>query len=246
MKNKRILALVMGTALSIGVFSGCSQPLAETAEAMPTETVTAEATEEVQGQESPVVSNEPSSIPTPTPEIEASKAPSAAVEEEGSTAALSEDPYSFQISFDGTVIQLPCPASDLMAIGYSFEDKADNILESGYTTSGLMKMENGNYISVGLYNITGEEKPFSECMIDDIYIHDTNCEGQSIIISNGITFGATPEQVKGIYGEEADNVFDESPSLYLTYEREDDYANFVKFMFKDNILYEIQLCTRGE
>lgn len=160
------------------------------------------------------------------------------------SARLSEDPFSFQISFDGKTIQLPCNAADLMAIGYSFDDRADDILEDGYTTSSGMELANGNRISVSLYNISGKSKPFKECMVDDIYLYERNSSGQSIYISNGITYGASSADIKAIYGNQAD-VYENGDYLYLTYKKEDDNSNKVQFYFNNDSLYQIDVTTRG-
>ena len=237
---KRIGILLVGMVLILGMAAGCAPMPAAAPAATPGETVAD--SPEPSPAETPA---EPSET-APASASESSAAPTASTGGSAAAGVLSEDPFSFQISFDGQVIQLPCAASDLMAIGYSFEDRASDILETGYMTGSLMKLENGNYISTSVYNNSGEATPFTECKIDSIYVKDSVCEGQDIRISNGITFGASPEEIKAIYGEEADHVYESDGYLYLTYETEADFADNIKFSFKDNSLYEIDIQTREQ
>lgn len=151
---------------------------------------------------------------------------------------LSADPFSFQVSFDGSAVQFPCAASDLMALGYSFGDKADNILENGYFTSASMVL-NDNRIFVGILNISGEDKKFSECTIKSVSVYANYSEGQTIYISNGITFGMTPEDIMAIYGNEPDYKYESDSYLSLKYEV--DYANYIEFTFNDESLNEIYI-----
>ena len=239
---KKIFAVCMSACLLVGMLAACqSDNSAETT--VPETTAAAETTvPETTAAPETTVPETTAAPETTVPETTA--APETTAPAAGNTA-LSDDPFSFQISVDGNIVQLPCTAADLMKLCYSFGDKAENMLETGYTTSALMRLENGNYISASIYNTSGEEKTFADCSIDDLYFNERNCKEQEILFVNGITFGAHPDEIKAIYGEEADSVYDQDGFLYLTYEAGDDFANKIQFMFRDNALYEVDVCTRG-
>ena len=238
---KKIFALCLSVCLLLGMLAAC-QSDAGTVTTVPETTAAPETTvPETTAAPETTVPETTAAPETTVPETTAAETTAAPA----GNAALSTDPFSFQISVDGNIVQLPCTAADLMHLGYSFGDKAENMLETGYTTSALMRLENGNYVSASIYNDSGEEKTFANCSIDDLYFNERNCKEQEILFVNGITFGAHPDVIKAIYGEEADSVYDQDGYLYLTYETEEDFANKIQFMFKDNALYEVDVCTRG-
>ena len=155
----------------------------------------------------------------------------------------SDDLFAFQASVDGNLISAPCAVKDLEALGYSFGDKSGNTLENNYTTSGLMKNADGNYVSVEIYNTSGSAKTFAECEIDDIYFKKNNLEGQTLVFAKGITFGASEDDIIKAFGEPS-NRSDIDDSITLSYYIDGkDIKNAVKFYLWKGELNEVDLCT---
>ena len=155
----------------------------------------------------------------------------------------SDDLFAFQASVDGNLISAPCAVKDLEALGYSFGDKSGNSLENNYTTSGLMKNADGNYVSVEIYNTSGSAKTFAECEIDDIYFKKNNLEGQTLVFAKGITFGASEDDIIKAFGEPSKRS-DIDDSITLSYYIDGkDIKNAVKFYLWKGELNEVDLCT---
>jgi hypothetical protein len=129
--------------------------------------------------------------------------------------------------------------SDLIAIGYSLDEKTKNILDGGYTTGSSFTLENGNKIYVGIENTTGTERKISECVVYSLWVREGDSEGQAIYISNGITFGCTREDIIAIYRN--DFIIDEtSSSLQYTHNNH----GYIEFTFKNDKLIGILLDKR--
>lgn len=247
---KKTITTILAVAMAASIFTGCNNNNSSQPSSSSQEPSVTQSSEESSEQTASSSSESPESSEE-SKESQTEEADSSASNEEESDAAqqtgsqLSDDLMSLQISIDGVVVALPCEASQLMELGYSLGDKADNILENKYTTGSLMKMENGNYISVSIYNVAGEAKTFKECMVDDLYIKESNSKGQEVILPGGITFGASKEDIIAQYGEPTKEN-ENGNFVYLTYERGDDFANNVKIVLKNNALFEINVLTRGK
>lgn len=155
----------------------------------------------------------------------------------------SEDLFDFEVSVDGKLISVPCMAVDLEALDYSFGNKSGNILENGYTTSGLMKRSDGNYLSVGIVNTSGSEKTFAECEIDDIYFFKKSSNGQSFVFAKGITFGCSENDIAAAFGEPSEK--SESGDLITLsyYKAKNDRNNRVVFNIWKGELNEVDICS---
>lgn len=169
----------------------------------------------------------------------------AATESDTSAATYpSDDLFAFEVSVDGELISVPCKVSDLETLGYSFGDKSENVLETNYTTGGLIKNSNGNSVSVGIFNDSGSEKTFAECDVDDIYFYQRSSEGQSIVFAKGITFGATQEDIVSAFGEPS-RISDVGDLITLDYYKDGtDKFNSVSFNVYKGALNEVDLLTR--
>ena len=180
------------------------------------------------------VSEQPKETHEPSSETESGNATS---------GQPSDDLFDFQASIDGNLICVPCAVKDLEELGYSFGDKSSNILENNYFTSGLMKNEAGNYVSVGIINTSGSEKTFAECEIEDIYFKQNNLDGQTVVFAKGITFGASEDDIIKAFGEPS-NRSDTSGMITLSYYIDGkDIKNAVTFSIWKGKLNEVDLCT---
>lgn len=155
----------------------------------------------------------------------------------------SEDLFEFEVSVDGKIISVPCMAADLEVLGYSFGDKSGNILENGYTTGGLLKRDDGNYLSVGIINTSGSEKTFAECELDDIYFFKKSSNGQSFVFAKGITFGCSEKDITAAFGEPSKKSESGDLISLCYYKAENDRNNRVVFNIWKGELNEVDICS---
>lgn len=157
--------------------------------------------------------------------------------------SLSDDPFSYQISIDGTVIQLPCNVSVLTDLGWIMDDKkVDNTLDENYTT-GVNVYNGGCFMTLSIYNDGDSAVKFTDAMVDDISIHESSVEGHEIFICGGLTIGSTKDDVKAVYGDEPTRAYsDETSFSSLTYEGHS-YRYRIEFTFKDDIVTGIDVCA---
>ena len=165
-------------------------------------------------------------------------------------AKLSDDPYAMQFEFDGSVIQLPCAVADLMDLGFTLdEEDAGDVLEDGYTASVTMNFGDPDdyiYVICSIYNNSGSEKPFEECMIDDVYLMAGSLEGHTVVTPGGIMLGvSTREDVEAIYGP-AEDPYEDGDYVALGYDKTGDYRDSMDFTIVDGVLYEIDIHSSGE
>ena len=185
---KKMIALMIALTLCAGCLSGCFK-----IQIVPTNTEpTTEATEPTtQATEPTTQATEPTTEAT-----EPATKPAA--------GELSNDPFSFQFSVNGTVLQLPCNVADFAALGLLMEeDKRDNTLDEGYVSGGNV-YDNGDYtwITLSIYNNGEEPVLYENAMVDGLSFNPRNNETKfDIRISGGIGIGSTADEVKSVFGE---------------------------------------------
>lgn len=153
---------------------------------------------------------------------------------------LSTDPFSYQISIDGVVIQLPCNVSELEALGWKMsDDKADNTLDEGYTTS--VNLYNGDdYITASIYNDGTTAVKYNEANVDDLYFSVHGIKIHSIAVCSGLTLGSAKDDVIAIYGNDADYEYVSDDGVYSTLEyKGESFYNKISFSFKNDIVIDI-------
>lgn len=226
----RILSAMLVGVMSLALLTGCNQT-----DVGGTDYVAGTDETEVPS----VVTTAPDMIETDSTEIIATEPDVTESVETESVVGL----FDFEITIDGSVIQLPCNVADLTALGWTMKsEKAESVLSSGYTTGVNLYHEDGSYITVSIYNDGDEDVTFANAMVDDISIHDTLQEHQ-ISICGGLTIGSTKSEVMAVYGNEPSREYSDDTSYSsLTYEGDSFYEK-VTFSFKDDIVYEIDVCS---
>lgn len=250
---KKLFAFLMSVVMCLSVFTGCVPVAADRTEGstddsmtepfkvegettVATDVVEDDTTEGETGETGEIVEDE-----TEATEPEVVEKP----DESESENQLSDNLFSFQISIDGTVIQLPCNVADLTALGWKIDDnKAENPLADGYTTGVNVYHEDGSYITLSIYNISGETVTFANAMVDDVSIHGRSLGGHEIFICKGLSVGSTKDEVVAVYGNEPsyDYVSDDGSYSKLEYEG-NNFRNKITFSFKDDIVSDIDICT---
>lgn len=166
---------------------------------------------------------------------------------------LSDDPFSFQVDFDGTVIQLPCPVSDLEALGFALDpEEADDILEDGYQTGTSLfygDRDDYIYVTVTVCNVSGSAQELRDCTVSSLSFHRSNFEGHTAVLPGGIEMGVTTvDEALAVLGEPSFDwtsddgtarSFDFNPSA-------DDFYRTISLWFRDGVLDEISLTTVAE
>jgi len=158
-------------------------------------------------------------------------------------AFTTSDWTSLEFAIDGQVISWPLTYNDVVALGYSIDSSSEGeTLESNhYTTSISAKGSNDERIYVRFKNFTDSDKTAKDCDIMGLSFDVDDC-GKNIVLCNGITFGMTYDQVKGIMGEPSYYyISDDSTYESADYDVSDEaYSNSVSFTFIDGVLTEIE------
>lgn len=136
---------------------------------------------------------------------------------------------------------------DILAMGYSIDDDyLDEELEDNqYSMSALAKADDDSDMYIRFKNFTGGgTKKITECEILGIILSRDDFDNQyDAALGNGITFGMTPDEVKAVMGEPADDyTSDDGDYMTLTYEENDDaYTSSVEFTFQDGVLTKFNM-----
>ncbi len=165
-------------------------------------------------------------------------------------AQLSDDPFGFQVAIDGTVVQLPCPVSDLAALGFALEeDKAGDLLEDGYQTSATLFYGDPDdyvYVNATVCNVSGSAQTLENCTVSSLSFHGSNLEDHTVEIAGGLEIGvSTVDEALTVFGEPSfDWTSDDGTSRSFDFNpSEDNYWDTVSLWFRDGVLDEISLST---
>lgn len=240
---KKTIAAIAALAAICATLTACG------AEPTPTETTTAP-TETT----APVETTAPETtapVETTTPETTAPEttAPTeTTVPETTAPAVLSDNPFDFMFSINGTVLQLPCTVADLEALGFKMEKEADNTLDEGYATS--CQLYNGDsYITLTIYNNTDDAISFADAPVDCLSLSKYGSKGtNTILIAGGIGIGSTMDEVLAAYGEPTKSTTGEgefSNITYLTYNGSS-HRQKIYFQFVDGIATMIDYDSDAE
>lgn len=128
---------------------------------------------------------------------------------------LSDDLYSFQVSIDGTVVQVPTWVSDFEALGFTCEEDLSQKLypdEEKLVSWYIDDYEVLTYIKNPSINTAS----CADCVIEEISVYEQ--EGLKVKLPGGIQLGeATVEDVVEAYGAPSDAEDDEiSYEMYYT------------------------------
>lgn len=196
----------------------------------PTEAPTPEPTEEPRPEPTEEPEAEPTAEPTDNPVVQA-------------PTDLSDDIYSFQISIDGTIYQLPMWYEDFVALGWECTEDLTTKLSTNQYFPAAVFTKDGVRFYVGLANlsmntVTLDKSMVASIKLDDYYLKDSDWE---FILPNGITRGvSTRDDIIAAYGEPSDE-YDGSNYYKMTY-KYDSYQEVVLYVSKEtNTLYEIEI-----
>ncbi|MGI6108168.1 MAG: hypothetical protein ACOX8B_09605 [Lachnospiraceae bacterium] len=156
---------------------------------------------------------------------------------------LSDDPYSFELSYGGEVYQFPMTYADFTEKGWVYDGDDTDYLEawSSYTTLVFKNGDNTAYVEAANFDINA--LPLSECWIigiqfDSSMITDTSVE---ILIPGGFKFGeAMKDDVLAAYGTATSEY---AGSMYTeeTY-TSDTYSEWkIRFDIDTNVLSGVDL-----
>lgn len=200
----------------------------------PTEEPTPEPTEEP----TPEPTEEPTPESTEEPDVEPTDKPVVQAPTD-----LSDDIYSFQISIDGTIYQLPMWYEDFVALGWECTEDLTTKLSSNQYYSTAVFTKDGVKFYVGLANLSMNTVTLDKAMVysiqlQDYYLKDSDWE---FILPKGITRGiSTKDDIVAAYGEPSDE-YDATNYYKLTYEY-DTYQEVILYVSKEtNTLYEIEI-----
>lgn len=167
-------------------------------------------------------------------------------EETTGELVMSDNPFDFMFSINGTVLQLPCTIKDLEDLGFIMdEDKADNILNDGYTSTSNM-FHGKCYINASIYNSTDKALPYKDCPVDDISVsvYGMRNGNDEIIFAGGITIGSTLDEVLAAYGEPySEYTYD--TSIYLEF-RGANHRQTIKVQVTDGLVHTVNYCSDAE
>ena len=145
---------------------------------------------------------------------------------------LSDDLYSFQISIDGTIYELPMWYEEFEALGWTFKDDPTVKLYSNQYSLADRWEKDGVTIYSQSANLTLNAAPLSKCTIasitlDNYYMEDSNWE---VILPKGIKYGvSTRDDIIAAYGTPSDEY--EGSSYYKMTYKYDSYQEIVLYVY---------------
>ncbi len=228
--RKKKLILLLTLTMAIAVLGACSKADKETPDSPSAANVTEQPTPSVEAA-APEATATPEATTTPetTPSDAAASDTPAAPAGDSAAGDLSDDLFDFQFSLNGEVYTLPCQYSELSEAGWSMEDIEGNELEAGqYTLQN--RISNGDiYLSANIVNTGDETLPMEQCRVGKLSLDSYEADsGAKLVLSKGITYGSTYDEVTAAFGEPTDT-YDSDVIITLTYKA--DTYSYVKIQF---------------
>ena len=192
--KKKLLAMLLAVACVLSLTACSSQEDTLDAEVVDINT------EEAMTETVEETIEETTAVPETVAETAAEKADRGEV---NTPSKLSDDVYSFQVSIDGTIYQFPMWASDLAALGWTYDGDATQTLSSNEYTVAETWVKDDISIYTTLSNLSMNTVTMTESMVagievDDYLLKDAECE---IILPKGIQYGvSTKDDVIAAYG----------------------------------------------
>lgn len=243
---KKLIALFLTLTLCVGCFAACGSntvtPTTPTETTAPIQTTTPDETTTPTETTSPVQTTAPTETFSPETTV-----PVESIPETTAPAVMSDDPFDFEFSIDGTTLKLPCDVADLQALGYLMpEEDADNTLDEHYIAVSIL-CKNDYVVSVHIYNTTETSVLYADAPIDEITFDNISYdESYNIRFYGGIQFGSTKDEVLQLLGEPTKTYGEEdSSSSSFYYEDETGYQQIV-FRFWDDIVIGVTLNSDAE
>lgn len=192
--KKKLLAMLLAVSCVLSLTACSSQEDTLDAEVVDINT------EEAMTETVEETIEETTAVPETVAETAAEKADRGEV---NTPSELSDDVYSFQVSIDGTIYQFPMWASDLAALGWTYDGDATQTLSSNEYTVAETWVKDDISIYTTLSNLSMNTVTMTESMVagievDDYLLKDAECE---IILPKGIQYGvSTKDDVIAAYG----------------------------------------------
>lgn len=196
--KKAYLALLLTAALALSACGSKEAPAdaavtEETSELTSEKPVREEAPAETQSAEETVAETESEEESI----TESKTAPIAA-------ADLSDDIYSYQVAYNGVVMEFPMWYSDFAAMGWEMDDDDVDTLEPyQYTFSTRFIDADGNKIYARLANMRHDVLPYTDCLVVGFSVdeYDLDKTGATISIPGGLAYNvATRAEAEALYG----------------------------------------------
>lgn len=171
---------------------------------------------------------------------------STASTEEAEQAVLSDDLYSYQVSVDGTVYQIPMWYEEFAALGW--EDREDNTvtLESNRESQYSNIWKKGDTtVHTTFCNMAANTAPYSECEIIGITFNRVNMkDDMEVILPKGIQMGvSTREDIIAAYGE-PDSESETQGSWSMTYDEGILHSIYLQVDSETGTLYYVNIYNR--
>ncbi len=159
--------------------------------------------------------------------------------------ALSADPRSLQFQIDDALFQLPCPVSELRAIGLEFDARdAGTIVEAGYSVTTSLYFGDPHdyvYVTVTIINTGATELPIEQCTVESISAHAGNLGGHAVMAAGGLAVGAaTRADVEALLGP-SEKPYEDGSYAALRYDGAADAHDHLEYDFKDGVLNDCTL-----
>lgn len=165
---------------------------------------------------------------------------------------MSSDLFSNQVAINGHIFTLPCLASDLSAVGFAPKERSYGggyYLQARYEVKCPIYAENEDWFYMYIYNTSDKKLAYADCLVGRIELESRYLDQEEVFIPNGLTFGASIEEVKAIYGEpqsEREIYKYKESKISLSYrEKEVKDTNAVFFTFGANGLEGISVETEA-
>lgn len=137
---------------------------------------------------------------------------------------------NFKLIIGSQEVPLPIAIKDCKGITFNKQDLAFSLLGGCYDQFPIYI--NDEYAGIAyIYNPSGNTLKISQCLLGGISLNNTE-ENPGILLPNGITFGASPEEVQKAYGQPT-RIRRTDDGDYFTYIYTYDYYQDVELIFSD-------------
>lgn len=237
MKNNKVVLIILTIAYML-VLCACG---AQSVTNVNVEELQKEETREVAVQETVEV------LPVEVPLAEAETKIEESLSEEESEVfvitdkiltELSEDVYSFQISFDGAVVQLPTTYSVLEQVGFVMEDKIHDF-EDGYN---VIMWKNKDTICTFCNHYGNEKADIRDCPVTGIAAEGYKGCDMEILLPKGIQLSvSTYDEIIAAYGEPDRSYESLNKYIEMVYEISDNQYILLKTYIDTGVLCSLEV-----
>lgn len=114
---------------------------------------------------------------------------------------LSDDIYSFQISLDGSVIQLPVRCSVLESIGFEYDEDPTEKIYATAISEDYSWYKGDFIIDTGVYNYDINAVPYTEGVVTSLSVTEQDDCNNQVLLPRGIELGGSGyDDIVAAYG----------------------------------------------